>query len=231
MTSLPALASSVPALPATATGIIQMIDGQPMISSKDLAVLFQKKHKHVLGEIERLRSFLPAAVNGPNFRPISIPTDLGHATRQDKAYLLSEQAFYVISTGFTGKAATLRRWELVAAFLFFKDAYYEQQAEVARLEAEADREALAAQVIESRQAVLALETSVEQARREGREIGRKEVLATRRRDTPVYRALIRRALRYKGMGLGCREISKLMDCSHQKIFFMLKDAAVLGLGV
>ncbi|MCL1939560.1 MAG: Bro-N domain-containing protein [Desulfovibrionaceae bacterium] len=77
----------------------------------------------------------------------------------------------------------------------------------------------------------AVELAREAALEQGRQTGRKEALATRRRDSPAYRALIRRALRYRGLGLELREIGKLMDCSHQKIFYMLKDAALLGLGV
>lgn len=70
---------------------------------------------------------------------------------------------------------------------------------------------------------------IEVARQEGLEAGRREVFSIRRRDSPAYRALMRRALRYRGMGLELRDIGKLMDCSHQKIFFMLKDAKILGL--
>ena len=64
---------------------------------------------------------------------------------------------------------------------------------------------------------------------EGRQAGWHDALALRRRLTPVRRAEMRRALRYKAMGLELRDIGKLMDCSHQKVFYMLKDAKLAGM--
>jgi phage regulator Rha-like protein len=216
MTSISASVPCVSAspLPVPVNSVIQIVDGMPMVSSKDLALCFQKKHKHVLEEIERLRTFLPREVYLSDFRLISVSTDLGHAIRKDKAYLLSERAFYAISTGFTGRAATLRRWELVSAFLFYKDAYYDRE-----------RENLSAQVIEARRRTAALETDVEQVRREALAEGAKVAYKL----TPSSKRLMRRALYYKGKGLGVRNSAKLLDVHGRQVATLLKAAATLGL--
>lgn len=52
----------------------------------------------------------------------------------------------------------------------------------------------------------------------------------RRRGAPAYRTRMRRALRYRRMGLSMREIGMLTGCRHQEISILLKDAAILGLG-
>lgn len=185
--------------------IIFTPEGKPMVSSRDMALRFQKKHKHILEEIRRIQSMVPKDFYEPNFRPIEESILLPHSggIRKDPAYLLTRDAFSLLAMGFTGKAAIQWKLKYIKAFNL-----------------------LELQAIQGH-----MENVISAARQEGILAGRAEALATRHRDTPTYRALMRRALRYRGMGLELREIGKLMDCSHQKIFYMLKDAAILGLGV
>lgn len=208
--------TSLSSLPVpTEASLIQIINGQPMVSSKDLALRFQKKHKEILRDIERMRTMLPKGDHERDFAPMVEIIDIGSgAQRQNKYYLLSEQAFYVISTGFTGRAATLRRWELVAAFLFFKDAYFRQE-----------RESLSAQVIEARQRMLALETGMEQARREARAEGAKVALSLK----PSDKTGMRKILAYRRRGLSLKETGKLMDLHQRKVGYLIKVARTMGL--
>ncbi|MDR0339923.1 MAG: Bro-N domain-containing protein [Desulfovibrio sp.] len=77
----------------------------------------------------------------------------------------------------------------------------------------------------------AMRRQLEETRQAALEQGRQEALAARQRLTPTRRARMRRALRYRNMGLTCRETGKLMECSHQMVFYLLKDAGLLGMGV
>lgn len=94
-------------------------DGQtPVISSRDMALHFQKKHKHVLDEIRRIQSMVPKDFYEPNFRPIEHDVLLPHSggIRKDPAYLLTRDAFSLLAMGFTGKAAIQWKLRYIAAF-------------------------------------------------------------------------------------------------------------------
>lgn len=56
----------------------------------------------------------------------------------------------------------------------------------------------------------------------------KEGMALSRRLTAERKTAIRRALAYRNKGLTCREIGKLMDCRHQTVSRLLRDAALAG---
>jgi DNA-binding transcriptional MerR regulator len=71
---------------------------------------------------------------------------------------------------------------------------------------------------------------VEAVRQSALAEGRMSALALYRRCTPERRARMRRALSYKGKGLSTRDIGKLLDCHHQMVSRLLKDAAMLGMG-
>lgn len=163
----------------------------PSVSSKTIAFRFQKKHKDVLRDIDRIRSMVPKDFYERNFAPIEIGVVLPHSggIRKDPAYLLSRDAFSLLAMGFTGKAAIQWKLRYIEAF---------NSLEAAALE---------------RVKTKALQ----------------DAFALRQRLTPTRRAQMRRALRYRGMGLEYREIGKLMDCSHQMVFYLIKDAGMLNL--
>jgi Rha family phage regulatory protein len=177
---------------------------------------FQKKHKEVLRDIERIRSVCPKDFYERNFAPIEIDVLLPHSggIRQDPAYLLTRDAFSLLAMGFTGRAAVLWKLKYIEAFNGLEAAIVES---------------LSAQVIEARNNLHALERRAEAVRQSALAEGRMTALALYRRVTPQRKALIRRALHYKGMGLGSRDTGKLMDCSRQLVCSLLKDAAMLGM--
>lgn len=173
---------------------VEFIDeNTPAVLSTEVALRFQKKHKHVLEEIRKIQSICPKSFYEPNFRPIEKETLLPHSggIRKDPAYLLSRDAFSLLVMGFTGSAAI--RWKLkyIEAFNAL------ERAALGRIEQNAFHKAL----------------------------------TMRQRMTPKRRAQMTRALRYRKMGLELREIGKLMECSHQMVFYLLKDAKLLGLEV
>lgn len=177
------MTSLIPSNPIT-----HCISGQPAINSKDMALHFQKKHKDVLRDIDRIRSMCPKSFNERNFAPVAYTDAKGE---QRPAFLLTRDAFSLLAMGFTGKAAIIWKLKYIEAF-----------------------NALEREV---------LQKAVEQ--------GRREALAMRGRMTLACRTQMRCALRYKGMGLATREIGKLMDISHQAVFYMLKDAELAGMEV
>jgi Rha family phage regulatory protein len=194
--------NSISILASVDNPITHNINGQPAVSSRDVALRFQKKHKEILRDIERIRSLVPQHFYERNFAPIEIDVLLPHSggIRKDPAYLLTRDAFSLLAMGFTGKAAIQWKLRYIEAF----NALEEAALNSLRRQAEAVRQSALAE-------------------------GRMTALALYRRVTPQRRALIRRALRYKGMGLGSRDTGKLMDCSRQLVCSLLKDAAMLGM--
>jgi Rha family phage regulatory protein len=79
----------------------------PAVLSTEVALRFQKKHKHVLDEIKRIQSITPKSFSEPNFRPATYPDEQG---KPRPAFLLTRDAFSLLAMGFTGKNAI--QWKL-----------------------------------------------------------------------------------------------------------------------
>ena len=122
----------IPSVNGTEALITEHFGLQPAILSTDIALRFQKKHKHVLNDINRLLSILPDSFRKPNFGPtlIDIPMPNG-AVRKSPAYLLTRDAFSLLVMGFTGTAAI--RWKLkyIEAFNALEAAALGRQTELA----------------------------------------------------------------------------------------------------
>lgn len=105
MTGLPAIALTLDA------------QGRPTCLSTDVARHFQRRHSHILRDIDRLRSILPKSFREPNFgltfNEVSGPNG---ATRQEKAYRLTRDAFSLLVMGMTGKAAVMWKLRYIEAF-------------------------------------------------------------------------------------------------------------------
>ena len=85
--------------------------GRPTCLSTDVALHFQKKHKNILRDIERIRSLCPASFYRLNFEPMVREEKIGSgATRKFPAYRLTRDAFSLLVMGMTGPAAI--RWKL-----------------------------------------------------------------------------------------------------------------------
>ena len=121
MTHLPAIALTLDA------------QGRPTCLSRDVALHFQKKHQHVLRDIDRILS-VSSPERASNFGRtfIDVPGPHG-AVRQERAYRLTRAAFSILVMGFTGPAAIRWKWRYIDAF----------EAMEAALRAGADSDALA----------------------------------------------------------------------------------------
>lgn len=95
MTQLPAIALTPDA------------QGRPTCLSIDVALHFQKKHLHILRDIDRLKSLLPNSFTESNFGFSEYTDKTG---RKLRAFRLTRDAFSLLIMGMTGPAAI--RWKL-----------------------------------------------------------------------------------------------------------------------
>lgn len=87
--------------------------GRPFCLSTDISSHFQKKHQHVLRDIDRLISLLPTDFTASNFGPSEYTDSTGRKLRQ---YKLSRDAFTLLVMGFTGNAALAWKLRYIEAF-------------------------------------------------------------------------------------------------------------------
>lgn len=95
---------------------ITLEHGVPMASSLQVAKHFGKDHNHVLRDIRDLLKKAPEEWASTNFGPISISVDLGHATRQDPAFMMTRDGFAMLAMGFNGEKAFNWKIKYIEAF-------------------------------------------------------------------------------------------------------------------
>jgi Rha family phage regulatory protein len=89
-------------------------DGRtPVVSSREVAARFGKKHKNVLQDIDRLRSQVPMEYHGLNFQPVDCLDAKGESRR---AFALTRDGFTLLAMGFTGAAAVQWKLKYIEAF-------------------------------------------------------------------------------------------------------------------
>ena len=91
----------------------ESLNGIPAVLSTEVARHFQKRHSHILRDIERLRSILPKSFNAPNFGPVDQTDAKGEKRR---AFLLTRAALSLLVMGMTGKAAIMWKLRYIEAF-------------------------------------------------------------------------------------------------------------------
>lgn len=172
----------------------------PAVLSTDVACHFQKKHQHILRDIDRLRSILPESFRASNFGRtlIDIPGPNG-AVRQSPAYLLTRDAFSLLVMGFTGRAATLWKLRYIEAFNALESAALANHAELAR-------EAGYRQGLDEARALPAVRAQ----HQAGYLAGLKEGQRLQRRQDGL--AVTERALGYLRRGLSMSETARLCGC-------------------
>ena len=161
----------------------------PVVSSRDVAKHFGKKHKHVLRDIEQLRSNLPESFNGPNFGPVEYRDSKGEPR---PAYNLTRDAFSLLVMGFTGPRALIWKLRYIEAFNALERAVTENALEMAR-------EAGYRQGVDEARPALAGEAF---------ENGVSAVLNL----TAGQLAIVKDAVRLNAAGLTNREIAKVVGC-------------------
>lgn len=105
------------------------VDGKPAVLSTTIADRFNKKHQHILRDIDSLISILPESFTASNFGRSSYSDGYG---RKYRAYLLTRDAFSLLAMGLTGKAAIIWKLRYIEAFNVLEKAALENQAELAR---------------------------------------------------------------------------------------------------
>lgn len=90
-----------------------MFEGQPSVSSLDVAEHFGKRHDHVLAAIRKIMLNCPANFNAPNFRGVDYLDEKG---QERPMYHLTRDAFTLLAMGFTGKRALEWKIKYIEAF-------------------------------------------------------------------------------------------------------------------
>lgn len=189
----------------------------PAVLSTEVALRFQKKHQHILRDIDRIHSQVPEIFFETNFGRIENNTLLPHSggIRKDRAYLLTRDAFSLLVMGFTGAAAV--RWKLkyIEAFNALEAAALDHKAELAR----------EAGYRQGRDEALGL-PAVQAQRQAGYLAGLQEGRKYRRKHDGL--ALLTRALGYRQKGLNQNEIAKLLGIRQQLVSDLMARARKLG---
>lgn len=94
--------------------ILSMQNGEPVVSSRQIAESFEKRHDHVMRDIEDIMRGLPK--NGDT--PMFYKTEYVHEQNGQRypMYLMNRDGFTLLAMGFTGKAALEWKLKYIAAF-------------------------------------------------------------------------------------------------------------------
>ena len=90
---------------------LSMQSGEPVASSRQIAENFEKRHDHVMRDIDAIKKDVPNF--GEMFFETTAPDSYG---REQRAYLMNRDGFTLLAMGFTGKAALEWKLKYIAAF-------------------------------------------------------------------------------------------------------------------
>lgn len=94
---------------------VQVVAGQPMTTSLDVAKHFGKRHDNVIKAIRALE--IPADLHALNFEEMSHPVSIGNgAKRAEVAFRMTRDGFTLLCMGFTGKEAMKWKVAYITAF-------------------------------------------------------------------------------------------------------------------
>lgn len=92
---------------------VRIEDDRMITDSRNVADVFNKRHDHVLRDIENLKISLPNF--GEAFFETSLPDESGRG-RMYKAYYMTRDGFTLLAMGFTGKEAMQWKLKYIEAF-------------------------------------------------------------------------------------------------------------------
>lgn len=84
---------------------------RPVVSSRDIARVFEKEHKNVLRDIQNLKC--PESFNALNFEPVTYEDTKGEMRPE---YLITRDGFTLLVMGFTGDKAMQWKIKYIEAF-------------------------------------------------------------------------------------------------------------------
>ena len=187
---------------------IQFDGATPTVSSREIALHFQKKHSHVLAEIKRIQQLAPKEFNEPNFWLVTYKDAKGE---ERPCFQITRDGFSLLAMGFTGKAAILWKLRYIEAF----NALEAHALELAR---QAGYQA----GLESGVTPLALETAEKQSYLCGLQEGiRQQARKDRLRQAE-------RMFGYLQKGLNKSEIARLLNCSDSTVYRLLSRLKALS---
>lgn len=91
--------------------VLSMQSGEPVASSRQIADNFEKRHDHVMRDIDAMKKDVPNF--GEMFFETTAPDSYG---REQRAYLMNRDGFTLLAMGFTGKAALEWKLKYIQAF-------------------------------------------------------------------------------------------------------------------
>lgn len=92
---------------------LELLSGEPRVSSRDVAAHFGKMHKNVLRDIDRLLEDLGPEYGRLNFEPSSY---LNEQNKSQREFRLSRDGFTLLAMGFTGPEAVAWKVRYLEAF-------------------------------------------------------------------------------------------------------------------
>lgn len=91
--------------------ILSTRNGDPVASSRQIAESFEKRHDHVMRDIDTIKKDVPNF--GEMFFETEAPDSYG---RPQRTYLMNRDGFTLLAMGFTGKAALEWKLKYIQAF-------------------------------------------------------------------------------------------------------------------
>ena len=91
--------------------ILSTQNGEPVVSSRQIAESFEKNHRDVLRAVDNLKEDVRNFAQ--MFFETTVPDSYG---REQRAYLMNRDGFTLLAMGFTGKAALEWKLKYIAAF-------------------------------------------------------------------------------------------------------------------
>lgn len=92
---------------------VSLIDGQPTTTSRAIAEHFEKRHDHVLRDIQNLLADCPGEFGVPNFGESSYVNEQG---KDQPMYNIRFDGFILLVMGYTGKKALAMKLAYIEAF-------------------------------------------------------------------------------------------------------------------
>ena len=92
---------------------VHSLGSTPAVLSTEVARHFQRRHQHILRDIDRIMSMCPKSFTATNFGRSDYQDSTGRSVR---AFLLTRDALSLLVMGMTGKAAIMWKLRYIEAF-------------------------------------------------------------------------------------------------------------------
>ncbi len=96
--------------------VLSVVNNQVITSSKDVAKFFEKRHDHVIRDIDDIIEKVPESFAAPNFGANKINVLNNPSGEEISHYTLTRDGFTILAMGFTGKRAMQFKVAYIEAF-------------------------------------------------------------------------------------------------------------------